>query len=62
MELIMEAELLPRAQVEPLHLEASELTAIFTASVRSTIRNQQSTIRNHRASGSPTARRSAAEN
>ncbi len=34
LELIMEAKLLPKKLVEPLHEEADELTAIFTASVR----------------------------
>ncbi len=34
LELIMEADLLPRAKIEPLHKEANELAAIFVASVR----------------------------
>jgi four helix bundle protein len=34
LELIMEAKLLPKKLVEPLYKEADELTAIFTASVR----------------------------
>ncbi len=35
LELITEGALLPRTQVEPLYLESDELTAIFTAGVRS---------------------------
>lgn len=34
LELIMDGELLPRVKVEPLCQEASELTAIFVASIR----------------------------
>jgi len=34
LELIMDGDLLPRAQVESLYKEADELTAIFVASVR----------------------------
>ena len=34
LELIMDGELLPRPQVEPLHQEANELTAIFVASLQ----------------------------
>lgn len=34
LELIMDGKLLPRAQVRRLHAEADELTAIFTAAVR----------------------------
>ena len=34
LELIMDGELLPRKQVEPLHVEADELTAIFAASIK----------------------------
>ena len=48
-ELIMDGDLLPRPQVEPLHQEANELAAIFVASARtskSTISNQQSGIIN----------------
>ena len=45
LELIMEADLLPRTKIEPLHKEANELAAIFVASVRtarSSINNQKS--------------------
>jgi four helix bundle protein len=48
LELIMEGNLLPKTQIEPLHKEADELTAIFTASVRTTkskIVNQKSKIK-----------------
>lgn len=48
LELIMEGNLLPKTQIEPLHKEADELTAIFTASVRTTkskIINQKSKIK-----------------
>jgi four helix bundle protein len=34
LELVMDGQLLPRTQVEPLHKEADELTAILVASVR----------------------------
>lgn len=34
LELIMDGEMLPRAQVAALHREADELTAIFVASIR----------------------------
>jgi len=34
LELIMESSLLPKPQVEPLHKEADELTAIFVSSIR----------------------------
>ena len=34
LELIMDGELLPRSQIEPLYTEADELTAIFTSGVR----------------------------
>lgn len=47
LELIMDGELLPRAQVEQLHQEANELAAIFVASVR-TAKNQQSAIGDHK--------------
>jgi four helix bundle protein len=47
MELIIDGELLPRPQVEPLHKEAHELAAIFVASVR-TAKNQQSQIGNQK--------------
>lgn len=47
MELIMEAGLLKADLVEPLHQEADELTAIFTASARTAkVNNQQSKIQN----------------
>ena len=39
LELIMDGELLPRAQVEPLSQEANELTAILAASMR-TVRSR----------------------
>lgn len=45
LELIVEGNLLSKTQVEPLHKKADELTAIFTASVRTTkskISNQKS--------------------
>lgn len=35
LELIMDGNLLPQCQIEPLFKEANELTAIFTAGVRS---------------------------
>jgi len=47
LELIMDGDLLPRPQVEPLHKEANELAAIFVASVRTT-KNQQSEIGNQK--------------
>jgi len=47
LELIMDGELLPRPQVEPLHQEANELAAIFVASVR-TSKNLQSPIGDHK--------------
>lgn len=40
MELITEGDLLNPELVKPLHTEAEELVAIFTASVRSASRNQ----------------------
>lgn len=49
MELIMESSLLKPALVTPLHQEADELTAIFTASGRTAkANNQQSTIRDQK--------------
>jgi four helix bundle protein len=39
LELIMDGELLPREQVEPLHKEADELTAIFVSSLNTARRN-----------------------
>ena len=39
-ELIMEAELVPSHRMEPLLTEANELTAILTASIKSTKRSQ----------------------
>jgi len=47
LELIMDGELLPCPQVEPLHQEANELAAIFVASVR-TSKNLQSPIGDHK--------------
>jgi four helix bundle protein len=47
LELIMDASLLPRKLVEPLHQEANELTAIFVSSIKtakSSITNQKSPI------------------
>ena len=50
LELIMDGELLKPDQAQPLHQEANELTAIFTASGRtakqSSTRNPQSKIHN----------------
>lgn len=47
LELIMDANLLKTELVSPLHKEAEELTAIFTASGRTArMNNQQSKIRN----------------
>lgn len=51
LELIMDGGMLPRKQVEPLHREADELTAIFVASIRtakSSISNLQSKIKNQK--------------
>jgi four helix bundle protein len=48
LELIMEADLLPRIKIEPLHTEANELAAIFVASIRtakSAIDNQKSSMK-----------------
>jgi four helix bundle protein len=44
LELIMEADLLPRWRIEPLHQEANELAAIFVASVQTS----RSAISNHK--------------
>lgn len=49
MELIMDGNLLPIAQVESLHRESDELTAIFVASIRtvkSSLPNPKSKIQN----------------
>ncbi|MBN1492437.1 MAG: four helix bundle protein [Phycisphaerae bacterium] len=54
LELIMEGELLPPQQVAMRHQEASELAAIFTASIRTSkgrqplVFNQQSAIENQK--------------
>lgn len=49
LELIMDGELLARGSVTPLHDEAEELTAIFTASGRTAKQNnQQSKIENQK--------------
>ena len=42
LELVMEAELLPRDRVEPLYTEASELTRIFAATRRTAVKGKQS--------------------
>lgn len=42
LELIMDGELLPRPQVEPLYNEADELTAIFTTSVQTAQKGRKS--------------------
>lgn len=49
LELIMDSELMKNELVMPLHLEAEELTAIFTASGRTAkMNNQQSKIKNQK--------------
>jgi four helix bundle protein len=54
LELIMDGELLARETVIPLHQEAEELTAIFTASGRTAKQNnQQSKISNQQSPSNP---------
>jgi len=48
LELIIDGGLLKRDQVEPLRQEATELTAIFTASGRTAKQNPQSKIHNQK--------------
>ncbi|MBL9114122.1 MAG: four helix bundle protein [Verrucomicrobiaceae bacterium] len=46
LELIQEAELMKHTLVDPLRTEAHEITAIFTASIKTARRNTQSTRSN----------------
>lgn len=48
LELIVDGELLPKDKVDPLLLEANELTAIFVSSVKTTKSNQKSAIKNQK--------------
>ena len=45
-ELLIDGEIMKKELVEPLHVEASELTAIFTGSIKSAKRNLKSQIKN----------------
>ncbi len=50
LELIMEGNLLPETRIQPLLSEASELTAIFVNSIKTSQNNQKSKIKNYEAS------------
>ncbi len=48
LELIIESRLLPQDKAHPLLLEASELTAIFVASIKTSQKNQKSHLKNQK--------------
>lgn len=48
LELIVDGESLPKDEVDPLLLEANELTAIFVSSVKTSKTNQKSAITNQK--------------